>query len=225
VAPQAEPGPQNARDVIGLASRTSSSPDQQQPNAILLNLDGVRQSIDRIATSIASGQGRLTSSADRIATTQEQIGRSVDRIATTQEEITRSVDQLTANQEQMTREITKLQETEQSIRSKNSEPSMRPASASTPKHVSRPVPASASASAPKPDADPDLAGTDGPLMATRHGGVREATTLRAGVVFGFSHRHAGAGLPGCQPVRHLQSPPISGAATASRPTWGLRCTW
>jgi hypothetical protein len=155
---QAEPGPQNARDVITLASRTTSSPDQQQPNAILLDLDGVRQSIDRIATSIASSQGRLTSSADRIATTQEQIGRSVDRmataqeqiarsvdrIATSQEQITRSVNQLRADQEQMTREITKLQEIGQSIRSKNSEP--RPTSASAPKPVLRP----ASASAPKP---------------------------------------------------------------------------
>jgi hypothetical protein len=160
LAPQAQPGPQNAPDVIGLASRTASSPDQQQPNAILIGLDGLRQSIDRIATSIASGQGRMTTSADRIATTQEQIGRSVDRVATTQEQIgrsvdrmaasqeqiTRSVDQLTADQEQMTREITKLQEIEQSIRLKNSESSTRPASASTPKHVSRP----ALTSAPKP---------------------------------------------------------------------------
>jgi uncharacterized protein YoxC len=160
LTPQSEPGPQNAPNVIGPASRTVSSADQQQPNAIVLDLDGVRQSIDRIATSIASSQAGMTSSADRIATTQEQIGRSVDWIATTQqqigrsldriaasqEQITRSVDQLTADQEQMTREITKLQGIEQSIRSKNPESSMRPASASAPKHASRP----ALASAPKP---------------------------------------------------------------------------
>jgi len=124
LAPQAEPVAQNSPDVIGLASSIASSPDQQQPNAILLDLDAVRQSIDRIATSIASGQEQMTSSADRIAATQEQIARSVD--------------QFTADQEQMTREITKLQEIERSIRSKNSEALPRPASASAPK----PVPAS-----------------------------------------------------------------------------------
>jgi chromosome segregation ATPase len=157
LAPQAERVAQNAADVIGLASRTTSSPDQQQqPNAI--DLDVVRESIDRIATSIASSQGRMTSSADRMATTQEEIARSVDRMTTTQEQIARSmdriattqgqiarsVDQLRADQEQMTREITKLQEIGQSIRVKNSESSPRPASAQKP--VSRP----ASASVPKP---------------------------------------------------------------------------
>src|SRR6266850_2404246 len=71
LAPQAEPVAQNSPDVIGLASSTASSPDQQQPNAILLDLDAVRQSIDRIASSIASGQEQMTSSADRIAATQE----------------------------------------------------------------------------------------------------------------------------------------------------------
>ena len=125
LAPQAEPVAQNSPDVIGLASSTASSPDQQQPNAILVDLDAVRQSIDRIATSIASGQEQMTSSADRIAATQEQIARSVD--------------QFTADQEQMTREITKLQEIEQSIRSKNSEPLPRPASAFAPKPVLRPA--------------------------------------------------------------------------------------
>jgi hypothetical protein len=155
---------QNTPDVIGLASGAAPSPDQQQPSAILFDLDAVRQSIDRLATSIASNQGRMASSADRMATTQEhiargvdqiaasqeQIGRSVDRIATSQEQITRSLDQLTADQERMTREIAKLQEIEQSIRSRNSEPSPRPVSASTPKPVLRP----ASASPPKPVSRP-----------------------------------------------------------------------
>ena len=154
--PQAEPVPQNAPEVIGLDSRTASSPDQQQPNAISLDLGAVRQSINQIATGIASSQGRtdriattqeqIARSLDRMATAQEQIARTVDRMTTSQEQITRSVDQLTAGQEQMTREITKLQEIQQSIRSKNSEPSPRPVSASAPKPVSRP----ASASAPKP---------------------------------------------------------------------------
>jgi peptidoglycan hydrolase CwlO-like protein len=153
LAPQAETAPLNASDVIGLASRAVSSPDQRQPNAMSLDLDAVRQDIDRIATSIASSQEQMTSSADRIATSQQQIAHSVERIATSQEQMMssveqmmRSVDQFTTDQKQMTHEITKLQEVEQSIRSKNSEPSPRPASASAPKPVSRP----ASASKPKP---------------------------------------------------------------------------
>jgi hypothetical protein len=156
LAPQAEPVAQNVPDVIGLASPTASSPGQQQPNAILLDFEAVRQSIDRIATSIASGQEQMTGSADRFATSQEQIARSVDRMATSQEQIARSVDQLTADQEQMTREITKLQEIEQSIRSKNSEPSQRPASASAPKPVSRP--ASAPTAKPVSRASPEPTG-------------------------------------------------------------------
>jgi hypothetical protein len=160
LAPQVEPVPLSAADVIGLAARTASSPDQQQPNAILLDLGEVRQSINQLAISIASSQGRtdqmattqeqIARSVDRMATTQEQITRSVDRMATTQEQIARSVDQLRANQEQMTREITKLQEIEQSIRSKNSESSPRPASAPAPKPISQP----ASAPAPKPISQP-----------------------------------------------------------------------
>jgi hypothetical protein len=156
LAPQAEPVAQKAPDVIGLASPTASSPDQQQPNAILRDFEAAWQSIDRIATSIAFGQEQMTSSADRIATTQEQIARSVDRMATSQEQIARSVDQLTADQEQITREITKLQEIEQSIRSKNSEPSQRPASASAPKPVSRP--ASAPTAKPVSRASPEPTG-------------------------------------------------------------------
>jgi hypothetical protein len=152
LAPQAEPVSQNAPDVIALTSRTASSPDQQQPNAISLDLDTVRQDIDRIATNVASSQEQITSSANQIATSQQQIARSVERIATSQEQMmhsveqmTRSLDQVTADQEQMTREIVKL---EQSILSKNPQTSQRPASASAsaPKPVSRP----GSASKPKP---------------------------------------------------------------------------
>jgi septal ring factor EnvC (AmiA/AmiB activator) len=148
LAPQAEPVAQNAPDVIGLAWRTASAPDQQQPNAIMLDLDAVRQSIDRIATSIASSQEQMTNSADRMATSQDKIARSVDRIAASQDQIAHSVDQLTASQEQMTREITKLQEIERSIRLKNSEASPRPASASAPKPVPAPKPLSRASQEP-----------------------------------------------------------------------------
>jgi hypothetical protein len=155
LAPQAEPLPQNVPDASGLASRTASSPDQQQPNAISLDLDAVRQAIDRIATAIASSQEQMTSSADRIASSQQQIARSLDRIASSQEQMMRSFDQFTADQEQMTREMTKLQEIEQSNNSRNLErpvfasapqPLPRPASAPAAKPVSRP----ASTSKPKP---------------------------------------------------------------------------
>jgi hypothetical protein len=154
LAPQVEPVPPNAADLIGLASRTASSPDQQ-PNAILLDLRVVEQSINQLAISIASSQGRT----DRMATTQEQIARGVDRMATTQEQIARSVDQLRADQEQVTREITKLQEIEQSIRSKNSGPSPRLASAPAPKPISQP----ASAPAPKPISQPASASAPKPI--------------------------------------------------------------
>ena len=167
--PQAEPVPQNAPEVIGLDSRTASSPDQQEPSA-LLDLGVVRQSINQIAASIASSQGRtdrmattqdqIARSLDRMATAQEQIARSVDRMATAQEQITRSVDQLRADQEQMTREITKLQEIGQSIRSKNPEP--RPTSVSAPKPVLQPT----SASAPKPVLRPTSASAPKPISPT-----------------------------------------------------------
>jgi hypothetical protein len=142
LAPQAEPVPQNAPDVIELASRTASS--QQQPNAISLDLDAAGRAIDRIATSIASSQEQMTSSVDRIATSQQQIALSLDRMATSQDQIMRSLDQFTADQKQLTREITKLQAIEQPNSSRNSEPSPRPASASAP------VPRPASAPAAKP---------------------------------------------------------------------------
>jgi|SRR5712672_1041652 len=51
LAPQAEPVTQNTPDLIALAVRAATSLDQQQLNAMSLDLDAVRQSIDRIATS------------------------------------------------------------------------------------------------------------------------------------------------------------------------------
>jgi hypothetical protein len=96
-----------AREMIAPAA---SSADQQRFNALGLDLDEVRQSIDRVATSIA----------------------------TSQEQITRSVDQLAAGQEQMTREITKLQAVERYVLYKNSDPPPRPAPAQLPKPAPRP---------------------------------------------------------------------------------------
>jgi hypothetical protein len=96
-----------ARHMIASAA---SSVDQQQFNAMLLDLNAMRQSIDGLATSIA----------------------------TSQEQTMRSVDQLTARQEQMTREIAKVQAVEQYVLYKNSDPTPRLVPAPTPRPVQRP---------------------------------------------------------------------------------------
>jgi hypothetical protein len=95
----------------GLAAPAAPSFDPQEVKGMSLDLDAVRQSIDRIATSIAAIQERMSRDTDRIAT----------------EQIARSVAQLTSGQEQMTREITKLQAVEQYVLYKSSEPPPRPA--------------------------------------------------------------------------------------------------
>ncbi len=144
LAPQPAPPAQNAPDIIALAAPAAPSPDQQRLNAISLDLDAVRQSVDRIAAS----QEQTTRSVDRIAPSivagQEQMTRGIDRIAASQEQIARSVDRLTAGQEQMMREITKLQEIEQYILYKSSEPPLRPA------------PAPARSPAPRPSQAPTV---------------------------------------------------------------------
>jgi len=125
LAPKLAPNAPNAPDRSALAVPAASSPDQQQLNAISLDLDAMRQSIERIAAS------------------EEQITRNVDRIATSiatgQEQMTHSVDRITAGQEQITRGITKLQEIEQYILYKNSEsPPQQPAPAPARSRAPRP---------------------------------------------------------------------------------------
>src|SRR6266436_299623 len=100
-----------ARQLIAPAA---SAPDQQQLNAMSLDLDAVRRSIDGRAISIGNS------------------------IATSQEQTTRSIDQLTAGLEQMTREIAKLQAVEQYVLYKNSDPPPRPAPAQARNPISRP---------------------------------------------------------------------------------------
>ncbi len=120
LAPQGEPVTQNVPDAVAVAAPAAPAFDQQQLNAIAIDLEAMRRSIDRIAPGIVAGQ--------------EQMARSIDRIATTQEQLTRTVDQLTASQEQAMREITKLQAVEQYILYKSSEPPPRlaPAQARNP---------------------------------------------------------------------------------------------
>jgi hypothetical protein len=130
LARQPAPITHNGPDVIALSTQAARSPDREQLGTISLDLDAMRQSVDRIAASIAVVQERMTRSIDGIAPS----------IAVNQEKITRSVDQLAAGQEQMTREITKLQAVEQYVLYKNSEPPPRPASVPARNLVPRPPP-------------------------------------------------------------------------------------
>lgn len=107
LAPQAKPA-----DTIAVVSPPTPSFDQQQLNAMSQDLEAVRQSIDRIATSIAAAQGQMTQNIDRIAAD----------ISSSQEQMMHSIDQLAAGQERVVLEITKLQAVEHYILYKNSEP-------------------------------------------------------------------------------------------------------
>jgi hypothetical protein len=97
-----------------LIAPAASTSDQQQFNAMPLDLDAVRRSIDGLAISIGAS------------------------IATSQEQTTRSIDQLTAALEQITHEIAKLQAVERYVLYKHSDPPPRPAPAQAPKPVPRP---------------------------------------------------------------------------------------
>jgi hypothetical protein len=138
LAPKPAPNTPNAPDISALTVPAGPPPNQQQLNAISLDLEAVRQSVERIAAS------------------QEQITRNVERIAASiggsQEQITHSVDRIAAGQEQMTREITKLQEIEQYILYKNSEsPPQQPAPAPARSRAPRP---SQAPTAPTPTGNP-----------------------------------------------------------------------
>ena len=78
LAPHAEPVAQDAPDMIAVAVRAATSSDQRKFDAMSLDLDAVRQNVDRIAI------------------TQEQITRSVDRLTAGQEQMTREITKLQA---------------------------------------------------------------------------------------------------------------------------------
>jgi methyl-accepting chemotaxis protein len=114
LAPQTTPIAYSDHDTIGLAAQAAASLDQHRLNAVSLDLDAIRQSVDRIAI------------------TQEQITRNIDQLTARQERMTRNVDQLAAGQERMTREINKLQAVEQQTKprpalARNSVPRSAPA--------------------------------------------------------------------------------------------------
>jgi hypothetical protein len=123
LAPRTAPIAYTAPGTTGLGVQAVPSPDQQRLNAMSVDLDAMRQIVDRIAV------------------TQEQTTRNIDKLTAGQERMTRNVDRLAAGQDQMTREITKLQAIEQQVHRKNSEPAPRPAPAS----VRKPAPRSAQA--------------------------------------------------------------------------------
>jgi hypothetical protein len=141
LAPQAAPVGQTAPDMIAQAMPAAPSPDQQQLHAMSLDLDAVRQSVDRIATSIAASQEQITRSVDRI----------VPVITTSQEQIMHSVERLTAGQEQMTREIAKLQAVDQVVLHSSPDPSPRLTPAPVTKPALRP---SQKPTAPTPAKNP-----------------------------------------------------------------------
>ncbi len=94
-----------ARRLIAAAASTS---DQPQLNAISLDLDAVRRSIDGLAIGIGTS------------------------ITTSQEQTTHSIDRLTAGLERMRHEIAKLQAVEQYVLHRNSESPPPPAPAPAP---------------------------------------------------------------------------------------------
>jgi hypothetical protein len=115
LAPQAEPVAQSAPNRTAFDAPSTPAFDQQQLSAMSLNLDAVRQSIDRIAVG---QEGRTVLAAPSTPAFDQQqlsamslnldaVRQSIDRIAAGQDGMTRSLDQiassLAASQEQMTR--------------------------------------------------------------------------------------------------------------------------
>jgi hypothetical protein len=111
LAPSPAPIARSAPDMTSLAAEAAPPPVQQRLNAMSLDLEAVRRSVDRLLIA------------------QEQITHDVDQLMAGQEQITRDAAQLTARQEQMTSAITKLQAVEQQSLQKNSERGPRPAPA------------------------------------------------------------------------------------------------
>jgi hypothetical protein len=110
-APQAELVAQGAPNLTAPVAPSTPSFDQHQLTAMSLNLDAVRQSIDRIAASQEQMARSIDQIAFSIAASQEQTTRSIDQIASSiaasQEQMARSIDQIAfsiaASQEQTTR--------------------------------------------------------------------------------------------------------------------------
>jgi hypothetical protein len=109
---------------VGLAvalawqSYSGATRDAAALKAISLDRDALRQSIDRIATSLA--------------TSQEQMTRSIER------GVERGIDRLAAGQEETTRQISDLETVDQYLLDRVSALSQRPAPSAAGKFVLRP---------------------------------------------------------------------------------------
>ena len=76
LAPRAAPIAYSAHDTIGLAAQAAASPDEQRLNAISLDLDAMRQNVDRIAVT----QQQVTRNFDQLAAGQEQMTREITKL-------------------------------------------------------------------------------------------------------------------------------------------------
>jgi hypothetical protein len=76
LAPQPAPTAQNAPDVIAPTAPAAASPDQPQLSAMSLDVDAVRQSLDRIAAA----QEQMTRNVDQLAVGQEQMTREIAKL-------------------------------------------------------------------------------------------------------------------------------------------------
>jgi hypothetical protein len=76
LAPQAASVGQSAPDPIAPAASGASAADPQQLNAVSIDLDAVRQSVDRIA----AGQEQITRTVDQLAAGQEQMAREINKL-------------------------------------------------------------------------------------------------------------------------------------------------
>jgi hypothetical protein len=76
LAPQAAPVAQSAPDAIASAATPAPAADPQQLNPGSLDLDAVRQSVDRIAV----GQEQITRTVDQLAAGQEQMAREINKL-------------------------------------------------------------------------------------------------------------------------------------------------
>jgi hypothetical protein len=75
---RSEPAAQNASDMIALVAPAAAppSPDQQQVSAISLDLDAVRQSIDRVSRS----QEQMIGNVDQLAASQAQMTGEITKL-------------------------------------------------------------------------------------------------------------------------------------------------
>jgi hypothetical protein len=79
LAPRAEATAQNASETIAFvapAAPAASSPDQRRLGAISLDLDAVRQSVDRLS----GGQEQMTSNVDQLVAGQAQITGEIAKL-------------------------------------------------------------------------------------------------------------------------------------------------